>query len=215
MFSPFALLIAGLLSSNAHASVVGNSCVSKDPNHICLGLKYVVYKNPRGSPVASEADALKNLAVVNQVHSQCNVAFQVEEYDAVDPVGYGLAFNTANSSELDSIREAFADAKRLLIVTTGAWNRSGTLGTSKANAWTAMPGSGPYGAVFEAPVATYSNIFAHELGHYLNLDHVSDPSDILNPVIYRSSTALTENQCEIERAAAERLSARRDVGSLD
>ena len=76
---------------------------------------------------------------------------------------------------MDSIRAAFADQSRLLLVTTGNWNRGGTFGESPANAWTAMPAAEPYGSVFEASVGTYSVIYSHEMGHYFNLDHASPP----------------------------------------
>ena len=58
------------------------------------------------------------------------------------------------------------------------------------------------GAVLEAEVADNSNIVAHELGHYLNLDHVSDQTNLMNPVIYGYSKGLSENQCEEMRQTA-------------
>jgi hypothetical protein len=66
-----------------------------------------------------------------------------------------------------------------------------------------MPGGGgPFGAILERPVASFANIIAHELGHYLNLYHVSDATDIMNPIIYSSSTKLTSSQCATARSAA-------------
>lgn len=188
--------------SNQTSTAVGSTCVNSDPNHICLALKFVVYQDSAGKAVASSADVLKDLGLINQVWSQCNIGFQVEEYDPVDPTQFGLVFNTANTSDLDRIRNVFDEDARFLLVTTGAWNRNGTLGQTGANAWTAMPGGGPYGSIFEAPVATYGPIFAHELGHYLNLEHVADSTDVMNPVIYTTSTKLTAGQCGIARATA-------------
>ena len=43
---------------------------------------------------------------------------------------------------------------------------------------------------------------AHELGHYLNLAHVNDGSDMMNPVIYEESTLIAPWQCDEMRAAA-------------
>jgi hypothetical protein len=71
-----------------------------------------------------------------------------------------------------------------------------------ANAWTAMPGQQPAGAVLEAPVATNDNITAHELGHYLGLDHARDQAELMNPIIYKDSVRITAAQCEQMRATA-------------
>jgi hypothetical protein len=65
-----------------------------------------------------------------------------------------------------------------------------------------MPGDAPYGVVLEKPVDTYSNIVAHELGHYLNLAHAGDTGDLMNPIIYDNSTVLSEYQCSAARDAA-------------
>jgi hypothetical protein len=70
------------------------------------------------------------------------------------------------------------------------------------NAWTAMPGSSPSGTVIEGRVAAYPEMIAHELGHYLNLEHVKDATDLMNPIIYRTSTRLSPDQCENVRKTA-------------
>jgi hypothetical protein len=190
------------LSNPVSMVALGNSCVNGDTSHICLGLKYVVYRDPSGNPVVSPADALKNVEHMNALHAQCGIAFQIEEFTVVDPTEYHLPFNIANMSDLDGIRETFGEPSRLLIVTTGKWRRTGSLGSTSANAWTAMPGSPPYGAVLEATVADYYYIFAHEIGHYLNLDHFDDSANLMNPIIYPRSTVLTQGQCATERTAA-------------
>ena len=51
-------------------------------------------------------------------------------------------------------------------------------------------------------MGTFGLIIAHELGHYLNLLHVSDSSALMNPVIYSSSKSLYSSQCNTARAAA-------------
>ena len=155
-------------------ALVGESCKSSDPNHICLAVKYIVYGDASGRTPISSAQAAENIKVINKIWGQCNIGFQIESYEKVDPTKYHLIYSTTNLTELDDIRSAFEDSQHLLIVTTGSWNRTGTLGRTSANAWTSLPGSGPYGAVLEAGVSTFGNILAHELGHYLNLDHFSD-----------------------------------------
>ena len=169
---------------------------------MCLALKYVVYEDPTAKPVVSQTEALSNLATINSTWSQCNITFQIDQYLPVDPTKSSLAFNTANSSELDSIRKTYEDTSTLLVVTTGTWNRAGTLGSTGANAWTNMPGNNIYGAILEATVGTYPLIIAHELGHYLNLDHASDATDLMNPLIYSTSTTLTQFQCTAAQAAS-------------
>ncbi len=178
---------------------LGNPCSSSDSSHMCLALKYVVYKNPAGSDVVGSATALSNLATINSIWSQCNISFQIDEFVEVNPTDYGLNYNTPTQGELDSIRSAFVDKRTLLVATTGAW--SGSLGAGAANAWTTLPGGGNYGVVLEGPVGNFAPIIAHELGHYLNLDHVSDGSDVMNPIISSSSTGLRASQCSAARSA--------------
>jgi hypothetical protein len=186
--------------SGGAAPQIGASCHGSNPGKLCLSLRYVAYKDSAGKAVVSESETLTNLAQINQVWSQCDIAFEIGSYVAANPSDYGLDFNTASSSDLSRVRGAFLQDSSLLVVTTGAW--SGTLGAGSANAWTTMPGGGTYGVVLESPVGTFPNIVAHELGHYLNLDHVSDTSDVMSPIIYSSSTSLTQAQCTAARAAA-------------
>jgi len=62
--------------------------------------------------------------------------------------------------------------------------------------------TGPFGVVLEQSVATYGSIVAHELGHYLNLQHTSDAYNIMSPIIYTNSLTLTGDQCAEARATA-------------
>lgn len=183
------------------SGVVGESCHTNDPNHICLALKYVAYKDSSGTPTVSQEAAVNNIKQFNKLWGQCNIGFQIDNYSAIAPKESGLSYSTANVGELDDIRKVENDDKTLLVVTTGTWDRSGSLGDTGANAWTAMPGENLYGAVLEKPVATFGNIIAHELGHYLNLDHVSDESNLMNPIIYDGSTTITKSQCTAAREA--------------
>ncbi|MCM2279461.1 MAG: matrixin family metalloprotease [Oligoflexia bacterium] len=179
---------------------LGASCRSTDSTRLCLSLKYVVYKDSSGRPLVSEDDTLKNLEQINSIWSQCGIVFEIGQFLPVTAPDYGLSLNTPTASELGSIRGTFEDATTLLVVTTGTW--SGSLGSGSANAWTTMPGGSPLGVVMEESVGTYPNIIAHELGHYLGLDHVSDTGDVMSPVIYASSTALTDGQCGAARDTA-------------
>ncbi|MGZ3699404.1 MAG: matrixin family metalloprotease [Bdellovibrionota bacterium] len=212
MFIAGALMAAGLVGCNLEGGsiptptpsdpTIGDSCRSAEPNHLCLGVKVVVYKDSTGQPVVGQDATIKNFQTINKVWKQCDLAFQIENYVAVDPVQSGLHYQPTNYPELDDIRNAFPGEHELLIVTTGTWNRTGSLGTTGANAWTAMPDGPPYGTVLERPVGTFANIIAHELGHYLNLSHVSDNADLMNPIIYDASVTLSASQCGIARSAA-------------
>lgn len=189
--------------TSAPRPAIGDSCQSGGSQQICLALKYVAYIDPSTqAPVIDEAGAIENVRGINSLWSQCGVGFQIEQYLAVQPSDYGLNFATASFAELDQVRGAFGDNGEMVVVTTGTWDRSGTLGQSPANAWTTMPGTGPYGTVLEEPVSGFSNIIAHELGHYLNLLHVSDDQDLMNPIIYSDSSSLASDQCSTVRAAA-------------
>lgn len=182
-------------------TTVGSSCHSSNSDQMCLGLNYAVYMNSSGQPVVTEAEAIDNVTKINEVWSKCKIAFQIDELTLVNPSDEGLIFNTSDYSELNDIRSKLDDSAHILVVTTGSWDRNGSLGSTGANAWTNLPGEGVYGAILEAPVGTYSNIIAHELGHYLNLDHASDSSNLMNPTIYDSSTQLYSSQCTEARAA--------------
>ena len=184
-------------------TTVGPTCHSADPNQICLGLKYVVYNTTAGTPVVSQQQSIDNIDGINSVWNSCGIKFQIDQFLPVTPQSENLVYNTSSYSELDEIRSDFATKTDLLVVTTGSWDRSGTLGNTGANAWTTMPDGGLYGVVLESPVGTYVNIIAHELGHYLNLDHVSDTSNLMSPIIYSSSTGLTTNQCQEARSAVQ------------
>lgn len=180
---------------------IGDSCAQN--GGICLALKYVSYLDPvEDVAITDRAAAIANVRSINALWGQCGVGFQIEQYMAVRPEDHGLSFETRSIAELNRIREVYSDNGELLIVTTGQWDRSGTLGDSAANAWTTMPGGGAHGVVLEEPVAGFTNIIGHELGHYLSLLHVRDELALMNPVIYANSLALSAEQCSIVRSAA-------------
>jgi hypothetical protein len=183
----------------APESTVGASCSGTDRQRFCLGVKYVVYKDAADEAVIGEQAALRNLDVMNKLYGRCNIQFQIDRFLPIDPADFNLKYRTRTYGELDEIRETLGDDHSILIVTTGPWDRSGSLGNTGANAWTAMPGGGPYGAVIESPVGTFSNIFAHEIGHYLNLLHVTDTNALMNAIIYSRSTSIYDSQCTTMR----------------
>ena len=180
------------------SNLTGESCISGDPSKICLAVHFVSYVDSAGTPVADATQAAAILSTMNRLWSQCGIGFQIEKYEAVDPARSGLAYGSASQGQTDQIRTAFAQpADQLLAVTTGPW------GTA-VNAWTNMPGSPPYGAVMEASIVSYGDgiIYAHEFGHYLGLDHVGDTSNLMDAVIYTSSTVINSDQCQTARDTA-------------
>ncbi len=173
-------------------AALGDSCSGGDG--ICLAVKYVVYEYENGSSVVSDAQVVENMRQINRVWAACGIAFQIDEYQKVLPRDVGLSSGSAAVNELSKIRGTLGNDNTLLVVTTHDW------GTTK-NAWTSMPGYSPYGAVLEASVGDYPNIIAHELGHYLNLDHYDSGANVMNTMIATNSTPLTSRQCETARAA--------------
>ncbi|MCM2324627.1 MAG: M10 family metallopeptidase domain-containing protein [Oligoflexia bacterium] len=177
------------------SAAIGESCHSDDPDRICLSLRFVAYKNSAGTSIVSQAAALGVLTSMNGIWGKCDIAFEIGEYLVVNPADYGLNYTITSMNELETVRAKFKTQDMLLGVTAGPWQIS-------ANAWTNMPGAQNPGAVYDGSVASYGPIYAHEYGHYLGLGHVSDTSDVMNPVIYSSSIGLTTSQCEAARSTA-------------
>lgn len=197
-----ALFVGCNEGGDAHA-LTGASCHSEDAGHLCVAIKYVAYRDSNRVPTVTESDASSAIERLNGIWAQCKLSFQVDQFLEVNPADHGLSYNTSSYSDLTKIRNAFNDGRSLLIVTTGPWDRSGTLGNTGANAWTSLPGGGPHGAILEKSVGRFHPIIAHELGHYLNLMHVSSSAQMMNPVIYSSSTVISRSECESARAAAQ------------
>ncbi len=172
------------------ASAVGPGC-SGGNGSVCLGIRYISYDEGKG-PISSKEQAASDLEGINRIWAQCGIQFEIDSYEAVNPTSYGLASGSDAQNQLDAIRNAFNDGHSLLVVYTGYWG-------STKNAWTSMPGSAPYGAVLESSVVNYPNIVAHELGHYLGLDHVDDTANVMNALIYSDSKALDSGQCDLAR----------------
>ncbi len=181
---------------------IGTGCGSSNPNQICLAVKSVVYQDSNGSPVVSSGAMKAAIQGVNALWSQCQLSFTLEEFLPIKPENYGLNFHLANSDEMTTIRSQFQDQPTLLTVTTGSWDRSGSIGQTSANAWTQLPGTAPFGSIFESPVGGNSNLIAHELGHYLDLLHISDSAAIMNPIVYFTSRTIYTDECSTARRAA-------------
>jgi hypothetical protein len=184
-------------------SAVGESCVSPaDPARLCIGLKYTVYVSGSDRPEELRQDAIESVLGANRIWSACEIAFQIDQFVPVDPKSYHLRFRTADYRELETIRRDFDDDRSFLVVATGDWDRHGSLGNTGANAWTNMPGDALHGAVLERWVSGIPNMLAHELGHYLSLDHTDDPRNLMYPQLFDDTEELTRTQCQSARWAA-------------
>lgn len=177
-----------------------DEAASNDPNHLTLGMKYVTYVKG-GKPVVSRDQLKSILKGINAKYKPCNMHFRVEEFIEATPEDLGLDYNPSSMNQLDPIRSQFDTGNHILVVGTGTWDKSGGLGADGANAWATMPGITPSGAVIEDSASKMPELVAHEIGHLLNLDHESDQSNLMNPVIYSGSN-FAKWQCEEVRNAA-------------
>jgi hypothetical protein len=177
-------------ASGARASYP--SCISSDPNHLCLGLKIVSYLDSSGVPVLTESDAITLVNGMNANWSQCNIGFQLEVFEVVNPTDKGLNYSPDWQTETYTIRGIFADPSRFLIAAVGPW-------TVSTIAVTTMPGSGVYGTVVDKQFARNPLTVGHELGHYQGLYHVDDTSNLMSAFIGSDTKVLTADQCSISR----------------
>jgi hypothetical protein len=177
---------------------------------VVLAVKFVEYLDAKGNPVLSPGQVNRLVGQINEEYSQCGMTVKLEGYEVADPARDHLPYSLRSVSQIDPVRAVYDDPKYLVIVNTGPWDH-GSMGAP--NAWTAMPGDAHAGAVIEGPVATNAPIVAHELGHYLGLNHSSIEHDMMNPVIYSNSTVISSDECKVmvETATAARPKAVRDV----
>ena len=188
------------------ASAPDESCDSTDPRLICLGLKYIVYEDGSLNSETGSLKAISNVHEVNKIWEPCQIRFSIRDYALIKPSEYGLKQKTSDYQQLQEIRKVFQpkshERNNLLLVVTDNWNRSGSLGNSWANAWTNLPGESLLGSVLERHVGDDITIIAHELGHYLSLDHEADWKNLMNPLIFENSRTLDRSQCASARWAA-------------
>lgn len=168
---------------------------------LTLALKFVEFFQEDGNPALTEKNVHELVAKINPYFQSCKIRFQMEDYRALDSKSYGLSYTIQSAKEMKKLRKPFDDSRYLVVINTQKWDHD-KMGSP--NAWTAMPGEFPSGIVMEAPVASYPGLVAHELGHYLNLNHVSNVKNLMNPIIYKSSEFFTPEQCvEMRKTAFE------------
>jgi hypothetical protein len=136
----------------------------------------------------TEANAITLVTGMNTVWSQCNIGFQLEDYETVDPTTKGLAYSPDWENDGDTIRKAFDNSTEFLVVAVGPWSDA-------TIAVTEMPGAGVYGTLVDSQYATNPLTVGHELGHYMGLYHVSDTTNLMNPYIGANTRTLTASQC--------------------
>ena len=164
------------------------SCVSSDTTHICIGLKIVAYEDTTGVPTLTEAEAITLVNGMNTVWAQCNVGFQLENFQMIDPTTLGLPYDPNWDTQTDAIRQQFASSTQFLVVAVGALSGS-------TIAVTRVPYSYEYGTIVESAYAQNPLTVGHELGHYQGLEHVSDSTNLMNPYIGANTRTLTASQC--------------------
>src|SRR5687768_17196975 len=59
-------------------TLTGPSCEDRAPGDHCFAIKFLVYKDAQGWPVVSETQLIRHLEEINDIWSQCGVAFQAE-----------------------------------------------------------------------------------------------------------------------------------------
>jgi hypothetical protein len=184
---------AGGSGGGASPSGIGSSCVSTtDPDHQCIGVKIVAYTDSSGKASLSESQAATLITGINSIWAACNVAFQIDEYQTIDPTTVGLSYGAASENELTQIRSRFSDNKTFLLAATGPWNTA-------TIAWTEMPGGAPYGSVVDSDYATSNVAVAHEFGHYMGLDHDPSTGNVMYYIVYDTDTNVSSSQCSTVR----------------
>jgi hypothetical protein len=169
-----------------------DSCVTKDPDHICIGLKLVSYEK-NNVPVTTEAQAIALVQQISNIWSQCNIGFQLETYQSIDPTTVGLAYDSNWQVDGDTIRSTFNDGASFLVVTLGKLAGS-TIGVTE------MPKTGIYGSLIEDSYAQNPLTVGHELGHYQGLYHVMSSANLMYAYIGAHTSTLTSAQCTTARA---------------
>ena len=169
------------------------SCRGSDPNVQCIGLKLVAYQDGLAPPVIQKMDAETLVAEINHVWEPCGIAFQLDQFQIVNPTELGLAYSPNWRADSTRIRSTFDDSLNFLVVAVGPWN-------SSTIAVTQMPGYGPFGTLVDQQYAKNPLTVAHELGHYMGLYHFRSSRNLMSPYIGSDTRELTADQCSVARA---------------
>jgi hypothetical protein len=164
------------------------TCTSSNPSVTCIGLKVVSYESAAGVTDITETQAVNITNSMNTVWSQCNIAFQLEVYQSVNPTTLGLPYSPNWETQTDAVRTEFGDATRFLVVDVGPWSGATV-------AVTTMPGSDVYGSIIALSYADNYLTTAHEIAHYEGLYDEDDSNNLLSEVFSTTETQLTASQC--------------------
>jgi hypothetical protein len=171
------------------------SCASSNPSHLCIGVKIVSYVQ-NGVAVLDRDQAISLINRVSQVWNQCNIGFQLESYDAVDPAPLHLDYDMNWYNDGDKVRSTFKDDSRFLMIAAGKLTgRSNTTGAT----WDAGTGYGFFGSLIDGAYAQKELTVAHEFGHYQGLYHVKGDTNLLYPYAEPDNNHLTAQQCTTAR----------------
>lgn len=182
---------------------------------LTIAVKYISFRDSNGGTVVDEGAARNVVDKMSNYWRQCNIQFALETYETVAPGDIGARYNPANYSELDEMRIAAHSDMHMIVIATGAWNRSGSLGNSGSNCYSSFPGDAAEGIVCEQKSAAKEAMMAHEAGHWVNLRHTNNPgtdgvddtnagnvgNNLMDHVVATYNDDLTAGQCYRAREA--------------
>lgn len=189
--------------------------VAAGSDMLTIAVKYISFNSADGGTVVDEAAARNVVDKMSHYWRQCNIQFALEQYQTISPSDIGARYNPANYSELDEMRIAAHSDMHLIMIATGSWNRSGSLGNSGSNCYSSFPGDAAEGIVCEQKSAAKEAMMAHEAGHWVNLRHTNSPgtdgvddtnsgnvsNNLMDHVVATYHDDLTAGQCYRAREA--------------
>jgi hypothetical protein len=190
---------------------------SAPTGHIEVSVHYMAFRDETGQALTDENTIKGALDKMSSEWSQCDVGFKLEKFEAIDPSVLGARYSPANYTELDEMRQKGQTNHDLLIVGTGPWDRTGTLGDSGSNCYSSFPGDSAQGIICERSQAASPSMLSHESGHWMNLMHPDDPSNdgsdgtksndisinLMNHMVAPENKQLLPQQCQRARAAVQ------------